>query len=63
MAIESTVSSDFFYPRSSIVKSVCDCGLPGVILKMSVYNHFLFFLSILVRSYCVPISHLFIYYF
>ena len=29
MAIENTVSSDFD-PRSSIVKSVIDCRLPGV---------------------------------
>ena len=34
MAIEDTVSSDF-YPRSSIVKSVFDCRLPGV--SMGVY--------------------------
>ena len=31
MAIEKTVSSDFFYPRSSIVKNVFDCHISSVI--------------------------------
>ena len=31
IAIENTVSHGFFYPRSSIVKSVVDCRLPGAI--------------------------------
>ena len=33
MAIGNTVSRDFFYPRSSIVKSVFNCHLSGVKLK------------------------------
>ena len=39
MAIENTVSSDrkSFDPRSSIVKSVFDCRLSGVILTIK-YN-------------------------
>ena len=38
MAIENTVSSDFD-PRSSIVKSVFDCHLPGVINALSWYMY------------------------
>ena len=37
MAIENTVSSDF-YPRSAIFKSVFDCCLSGVIYA---YGHYL----------------------
>ena len=33
MAIENTVSNDFD-PRSSIVKSVFDCRLPGVVITV-----------------------------
>ena len=35
MAIENTGPSDF-YPRPSIVKSVFDCRLSGVVTKLSV---------------------------
>ena len=45
MAIENTVSSDF-YMHSSIVKSVFDCHLPGLKLEASV--HFLFFVGLVV---------------
>ena len=31
MTIKNAVSIDFFVPRLSIVKSVFDCSLPGVI--------------------------------
>ena len=36
MAIENTVSSDF-YPRSSIVKSVFDCRLSAVVTMYLIY--------------------------
>ena len=39
MAIENTVSSDHksFDPRSSIIKSVFDCRLSGVIIKYNIW--------------------------
>ena len=38
MTIENNVSSGFD-PRSSIVKSVFDCRLPGVRIESSFYPH------------------------
>ena len=45
MAIENNVSSDF-YPRSSIVKSVSDCRLSGVVLLKQDSIPFAFLVSI-----------------